>query len=478
MSKRSLITLVVVLAVVVPLALGGLAVVLGGGDDRSIGAISSIRVDEYERAYGTDLYVGTSGGVYNLGPPRSATGCGSAAGVTTSPGPNGAMVKEPTAPTPQPCVLVLTAGRLPAAFFDLVDDMLDGQAGRTDFWLVNRKRDGTAGNGLHIDDALMEVTFGKLDGDALDELHSIVLSLRPEAVVELATCCNTFSPTLSAASSHQQVFANRFTATLSGITGGQDIIEITEWTIKQVASGTDISTELGDLSFRAIRHPTNGFRQWLTTFGQSPADEKTMTIDFKRGISTNIAYTLSLTGVGIRGHERLGWGSQGNAGQVLSDRFTLYVQGGSATGGVASSPQPGSAPAPPPSPPPATPPPASPPPASPPPASPPPPPDPRASPPPPPVETTEEGLAAPTRVTAKLISRSDAELAWAPVEGAEGYVVLMTLEPEGKYVEVARSEKPSATVSKLEGGPPYYFVVRALRGEQQSKDSAVAEALG
>lgn len=471
MSKRSLIALVVVLAIAVPLALGGIAVVMGGSDDRIVGAL---RADEYERAYGTDLFVGTAGGVYYLGPSRSETGCGSQAGLTTSPGPNGMVTKEPTAPAAQPCVLGLAAGRLPAAFFDLLDDVLAGQAGRTDFWLVNRKRDGGAANALHINDALMEVTFGKLYTDTLDQQLDIVLSLRPDSVVELATCCSTFSTTLAPAATGQQpVYVNRFDASLSGVAGGQDIIEITEWTIKQVASGTDISTELSDLAFTVMRHPTSGFRQWLTNFGQTPADEKTMAIALKRGTtSSTTAFTLSLTGVGIRGHERLGWGSSGNSGQLLRDRFTVYVQGGTAPGGFSLAAQPVLAQPPPPPPSPATPPTAPPPPPPSPPTSPPPPP------PPPPAETTEEGLAAPTRLTARLISQSDAELEWAPVEGAEGYVVLMTLEREGKYTEVARTEKALATVSKLEGGPPYYFVVRAFRGEAQSENSAAAEALG
>lgn len=462
MSKRSLIALVVVLAIVVPLALGGIAIVMGGGDERIVG---SLRADEYERAYGTNAYVETSAGTYYLGQPRSVTGCGSQAGLTTAPGPDGAVTKEPTTPAAQPCVLRLAAGRMPAAFFDLLDDVLAGQAGRTDFWLVNLKRDGSVGNAFHIVDALMEVTLGKLDADTLDQQLDIVLSLRPDSVVELATCCSTFSPTQggSAGSAGQQVYSNRFEASISGVAGGQDIVEITEWSIKQVASGTDISTELGDFTFTVMRHPTNGFRQWLMNFGQTPAAEKTMTIDVKRGSSistTNNAFTLSLTGVGIRGHEPLAWSTSGNTGQVLKDRFTVYVEGATAAGGISLAAQPASPPPPPP-----------PPPTTPPTAPPPPPPSPPTSPPPPP-PPTETALLAPTDVKVERGETGGVTLSWAEVKGAERYVILSSREPGGPHELLAETTDTRHTLSKeLEPGTTIYLVLRAARGEEQSKNS-------
>jgi hypothetical protein len=462
MSKRSLIALVVVLAIVVPLALGGIAIVMGGGDSRIVGAL---RADEYERAYGTNFYVETSAGTYSLGQPRSVTGCGSQAGLTTAPGPAGGVTKEPTTPAAQPCVVRLAAGRMPAAFFDLLDDVLAGQAGRTDFWLVNFTRDGSAANGLHIDDALMEVTFGKLDADAVDEQLDIVLSLRPDSVVELATCCSTFSPTQgSGGSAGQQVYSNRFAASISGVAGGQDIVEITEWTIKQVASGTDISTELGDLTFTVMRHSTNGFRQWLTNFGQTPAAEKTMTIDVKKGSisTTSIAFTLSLTGVGIRGHEPLGWYSSGTAGQLLRDRFTVYVEGATAAGGFSQAAQPASAPPPPPPSPPTTPPTA-------PPTPPPSPPTTPPSPPPPPPTETE--LLAPADVKVERGEPGTVTLSWAEVKGAESYVILSSKEPGGPHEPLAETRETRHTISRLEPGTTIYLVLRAARGEGQSKNS-------
>jgi hypothetical protein len=55
----------------------------------------------------------------------------------------------------------------------------------------------------------------------------------------------------------------------------------------------------------------------------------------------------------------------------------------------------------------------------------------------------------------------------------------MASEPGGKYVEVGKSEKPSAIVGlEGRGDPPYYFVVRALRGDLQSENSEEVQAKG
>lgn len=95
-------------------------------------------------------------------------------------------------------------------------------------------------------------------------------------------------------------------------------------------------------------------------------------------------------------------------------------------------------------------------------------------------ETTEtepppedpQPLAAPVEPRATLNEKGGVTLEWGPVEEAEGYVILMSREPGGDYAEVARSEGPTVVVERLEGGPPYYFVVRAIRGETQSANSA------
>lgn len=86
--------------------------------------------------------------------------------------------------------------------------------------------------------------------------------------------------------------------------------------------------------------------------------------------------------------------------------------------------------------------------------------------------------AAPVEPRATLNEKGGVTLEWGPVDEAEGYVILMSREPGGDYAEVARSEGPTVVVEKLEGGPPYYFVVRAVKGETQSANSAEVAVKG
>ena len=54
----------------------------------------------------------------------------------------------------------------------------------------------------------------------------------------------------------------------------------------------------------------------------------------------------------------------------------------------------------------------------------------------------------------------------------------MSRESGGPYTEVARSEKPTAVAEKLEGGPPYFFVVRSVVEGEESADSEEVVAKG
>ena len=463
MNKRSLIALIVVLAIVVPLALGGIAVLMGGDGSRITGAL---RLDEYERQYGTDLYLETPTGGQFLGQAKQVTDCGRLAGLSAAADANGVVRKQPSTPAPGPCEIRVSAGRMQPAFSDLLDDVLTGQVGRTGFWLVNLNRTGGVSNGIHIDDALVEASFDALDSDALDEELSIVLKLRPDSVVELPACCGTFVPTRgSVVTGRNTIFKNGYQASISGVAGGQDIVAISAMNIRQVAAGNNVAVELGDLVITVNRHPTNGFRQWFTDFavnGQSAAaNEKTLTLTLKRGTVAGI--TITFTGVGVRAEEPLGWGS-GNVGTVLRDRFTIYVE--QATLNEGGPPPPPPAPAP----------------------------QPQtqtqtqtqtvtSSPPPPPATTSQATTTAPvptekTPLAAPLEIKASAEgsaitVAWAPVEGAEYYVVLSSTEPEGRYAELARGEKTEQTVGRFEPGSTVYLVVRSGRGEAQSADSEV-----
>jgi hypothetical protein len=63
----------------------------------------------------------------------------------------------------------------------------------------------------------------------------------------------------------------------------------------------------------------------------------------------------------------------------------------------------------------------------------------------------------------------------APVEGAEEYLVLVALKPGGEeYVDQIRTKEPRLA-QDINGGPPWYVVIRSLRGEQESANSREIE---
>ncbi len=458
MSRRTLIALLVAFLIVVPLGLGAIAVLKGGDDSRIVGAISAARADEYERSYGTHLYRVAPGGGQFLGQVRAMSGCGKEAAVTLAVDANGAVTKQPSATSLTPCVLSFTRMRDP--FYSMLGEILAGNAGRPSFWLVNPDRTGVPQTGIHIQDALVEVSLSNLDGDALDEELVMDMTLRPTAVTEYAACCGTFTPSGPTGSTHQAIFVNGFAATVSGITGGQDIGKISGLSFRQEAAGANVALRYGDPEIVVLRHPTGGFRQWFTDFavnGQnSAANEKTMTIQIKAGTVTK--FTLTFSGVGVRSWEPLGLSSFGNAGSVIRDRFGLYVEGAALALG-----------APPPAPPPTPPPPAT--------TPTPPPPAPNPAP-----TTTSaaptvpvEPPSPPTGVTAEVGEAGTVVLAWDPVKGADGYVILSSSRSGGTYAPLAETRDPGYTATRLEPGTTVFFVIRAVRGGSQSKSSEELE---
>jgi hypothetical protein len=97
-----------------------------------------------------------------------------------------------------------------------------------------------------------------------------------------------------------------------------------------------------------------------------------------------------------------------------------------------------------------------------------------APPQPPPVEGT---VAAPEGLEAR-VGESQAALVWQPVEGATGYVILMSLSPREEFKQVGEAgaeKEPSFTAEKLEPGRTYYFAVRAVRKDEQSENSKVVQ---
>lgn len=60
---------------------------------------------------------------------------------------------------------------------------------------------------------------------------------------------------------------------------------------------------------------------------------------------------------------------------------------------------------------------------------------------------------------------------WAEVKGAERYLILSSSKPGGSYEQLAETADTKHALSKLEPGTTIYLVLRAARGEEQSKNS-------
>jgi len=57
------------------------------------------------------------------------------------------------------------------------------------------------------------------------------------------------------------------------------------------------------------------------------------------------------------------------------------------------------------------------------------------------------------------------------VKGAESYEVLFSAESGGPYEFVDKTDGTETTLSGLKSEKAYYFVVRAMSGDQESKNS-------
>ncbi len=445
MSKRSLIALVVGLLVLVPAVLVGIAVWTGGDDSRRIGAIGT-RSDQYERHYGMRLFTDGPGAPQLLGPLASFAGCATKATVSSATTADEVSGKHLTgAVTYEPCRLAVNLDAMQPAFHDLLDDVLTEQVGRRGFFIVMLNQNGSPKpDAIHIEAALVELAFPALDAGDGDYMRAVLeLILRPQSVATEQNCCGS-SMGVASVSSIQRLFINNFEVTISYLSGQEDTLEVSGFKAAQQGSGgtvdaqgvssSALDVELSDVELVVARHPNGGFHEWFTDSvndaPSGPANEMTMTITLKKA-DGQAGFTLSFTGVGIRGRESLGLSSQGTAGALLKDRFTLYVEGATwAVAGAASPPPP-----------------------------PPPPPPPAAAP------------TAPEAVKFEALGDGQVRLTWAPVEGADHYPILSAREPEGRYEPLADAKEAEHTLERLEPGTTIYVVVRAARGEAESENS-------
>ncbi len=84
--------------------------------------------------------------------------------------------------------------------------------------------------------------------------------------------------------------------------------------------------------------------------------------------------------------------------------------------------------------------------------------------------------AAPTGVVASAISPTEIDLAWSPVSGATGYVVLRATSSGGPFITVGSPTSASFANTGLSPATTYYYVVQATNGSGNSASSSTVSA--
>ncbi len=473
MSRRSIIVLVS-LATLGLLAVGTIGILVSGGD-RRIGAITSGSYIGAAR-WGLELNGVALPGL------QSVAGCrhrGDSISVKTQSGAGATEVeKHPSAARLEPCVLRIGYSEK-KPMYEWINATLAGQAQKKDLELMEIN---ASTNKVMVELELENALITKVGLPALDAGSSKVnfvvdLTIVPEHLAR--TDYGASGPSAPAVIQAQKSLGSTFKLTIPGVQNSDKVTSISPIIVKQGITQTEVGglqtatadpgdLELGDLDVVTGLGFAAGFNSWFQSFfiqgNSSPAEEKTGTIELLDSTLVNTLLTIRLEGMGIYDAYDIRSGESARRG------YSLYVEGASFVFPTSSATSP-------PPPPPSSPPP---------PTTPPPPPTTTEAapptPPPPPAETatteTSRELQAPARLFATLVSKTEVTLEWEPSERAEGYVVLFSLDPRAEYKEIARSKEPFYAVSELAGGPPYYFVVRALRGEEQSVDSPVAEVMG
>jgi hypothetical protein len=448
--------------------------VMAGGDDRRLAALSSTT-----SGYTWVLEMGGQ----SIGTLESLEGCrarGETAQVLQQSVQGSSFVgKQISAVAFEPCVLRFGTG-VAKPLFDWIQASLDQSYQRKNLvlrLLNDQRRERTT---LQVQNALISrLELPRFDKSAVQSERALFeLTVAPDSLSRInhggsGQIVNVPQPGKTA-------LAARFRFSLDGISNlDAKVIEPLVATVKlqdqvgQTRTYTQEPTTLdvGQLKITALASSSASLDSWFQSFviqGMNDASrEKTASLEILDPATTAVLLTVNLTGIGIvDAVYGLPPGSTSTDVAAATNDYRFYVEGAAlALFSPPPPPPPATSTAAEPPPPPAT-------------TAPPPPPPPATTAPPPPPPPAEETLAAPQGVTAKLSSASQATLEWAAVEGAETYVVLMSLKPGDEHTEVLRTEKPSAVVEKLEGGPPYYFVVRAVGGGSESPNSEEVEATG
>jgi fibronectin type III domain protein len=484
MSMRARSIVAIVVGATVLLILGGVLAVFMNGGERSVGALTSRSYTSGKSA----LFLETQTGTQYLGPLSSFTGCEprgvveelSAAQAQQQAG----FRKQLSGVEVEPCEITFGAALMQQPMYDWLSDTLGGTATAKTVWIVEANYNGQPQDAVKLTGVkLAKIVFPEANASDPHPSAEISASLRATSAEHPYPCCGGFSGSVGSATTTSSKIARTayFTFDLGGLPT-QRVASVSPLVVTQDASG---EVHFGDIEVSVALIDTGPWAQWFKQFaiqGNNQNSRETGRLAFTNATKTSDLLVINLQGVGIyrRGPDTPGTGTTSQYTQTARDLYSLFVESATMTGppqtgggttSQSTSTQTTTAqtttaqtttaqtttaqtttaqtttattttiPAPPQ---------------------------------PPPVGGT---VAAPEGLEARG-GESQAALVWQPVEGATGYVILMSLSPREEFKQVGEAgaeKEPSFTAEKLEPGRTYYFAVRAVRKDEQSENSKVVQ---
>jgi phage tail-like protein len=304
-SKRLIIG--VVLALLGIVALGGVAVLLGGGDERRLGATQD------KRAYVSGNFFLEIDGV-NVGALRSFEGCAAAGTVVDEQvGADQVVHKHVGNLAYEPCVIEVGSG-MDAKLYEWIKDMLDRKATRHNLVIHSADYDFKVRSSTQLLDALLtKVKLPALDASSKDAA-SIELTIQAEVVKALAASGQPISGTSSKSAAQKKWLPSNFRFTLNGVSDLNRVNKISSFEVTQevtqgqVGELRDYAQEpgklrLGNLAVTIAESHSASLDGWFDDFlikgNNAAANEKTGSIEFLSPNLQDVLFTLSLKGVGI-----------------------------------------------------------------------------------------------------------------------------------------------------------------------------------
>jgi hypothetical protein len=470
MSMRARSIVAIVVGATVLLILGGVLAVVMGGGERRVGAFDS-------RSYAsgrTALFVEQTGSPHYryLGYLGSFTGCEPRGNVTTGNPQQSGFTKHISSMSMEPCELEFGVAGMQQPLYDWISDTLAGTATPKDLWLVELGATGSQPRDVvHVAGAeLAKIVFPELAASSTKPTALISATLRATSSEHPYPCCGAFSGSAGSATQQKVPGGTYFRFELGSLPSTR-VRSVSSLEVTQDATG---DVQFGNLDVEVAVVDTGQWANWFEDFAvdghDTPSTRKSGRIAIKNVQGADVAVIeLFDAGVFRRGPSNPGADASSLPTDVYSifiERATFSIPQAAATGTTTSSQSTSTQTTtaqtttaqtttaqtttgttttiqPPPQPPPGG-----------------------------------GTIGAPEGLEGRA-GENQAVLTWRPVEGATGYVILMSLNPREEFSQVGEAggeeKEPSYTAEKLESGQTYYFVVRASSGDEQSADSKVVQ---